>query len=93
MRFFRYFMIYDNSLNYFLGLSSRPSTKDPATRETEGEWRDPDNVSTANTDSGNSTQALSPESAFLILSHNHVIFLIHFPLNLFEILVLAMKDS
>ena len=25
-------------------LSSRPSTKDPAERETEGEWRDPDDV-------------------------------------------------
>src|SRR5215472_17337610 len=27
-------------------LSSRPTTRDPATRETEGEWRDPENAYT-----------------------------------------------
>ena len=42
-------------------LSSRPTTKDPAERETEGERRDPGDALRYHADSGSSTPALSPK--------------------------------
>jgi hypothetical protein len=40
-------------------LSSRPTPRDPAPRETEEEWRDPEDISSAMLIQGVSTRALS----------------------------------
>src|SRR5262249_27050536 len=44
-------------------LSSRPTTRDPAERETECKWRDPENVRTTRLIQGVSTRTLSPKCA------------------------------
>src|SRR5215471_19623840 len=44
-------------------LSSRPTTRDPAERETECEWRDPENACTTGLIQGVSTRTLSPKCA------------------------------
>src|SRR5215831_21289430 len=41
-------------------LSSRPTTRDPAERETKGEWRDPENACATTLIQGVSTRTLSP---------------------------------
>ena len=45
------------NLGNLLALSSRPTSTDPAERETEGEWRDPENASLCHADTRCSTQA------------------------------------
>src|SRR5215813_4507647 len=44
-------------------LSSRPTTRDPAERETECKWRDPENVRATRLIQGVSTRTLSPKCA------------------------------
>src|SRR5215472_11095344 len=44
-------------------LSSRPTTRNPAERETECEWRDPENACTTGLIQGVSTRTLSPKCA------------------------------